>query len=153
MIGSALTQVYDAKKHSIVNARNIRISTKDSVEIGNFIKGMSVVKAKRYLENVITMKYAIPVKRHTEGAGHKAQIKGPGTYPVTAAAKYIELISSAEKNAEFKEIDTAKLNILYISATIGNRFYRPRRYGLRGQQTKSTNISLILGKKKKKVNL
>ncbi|MCK4968559.1 MAG: 50S ribosomal protein L22 [Candidatus Aenigmarchaeota archaeon] len=151
MIGSALTPVYDAKKHSIVNARNLRISTKDSVEIGKFITGMSVVKAKKYLENVIVMKYAIPVKRHTEGAGHKAQIKGPGTYPVTAATKYMELIASAEKNAEFKNIEIEKLNILHVSATIGNRFYRPRKYGLRGQHTKSTNISLILGKKRKKV--
>lgn len=145
MTPSALTQVYDAKKHAIVNARNLRISPKDSVEIASFIKGMSVAKAKTYLDGVVKKENVIPAKRYTEGAGHKAQVGGGGTYPANAAVKYIEILSSAEKNAEFKGIDIEKLKVLYASATIGNRQYRPRRYGLRGQTTKNTNISLIVG--------
>jgi len=148
MINSALSQVYDAKKHAIVNARNLRISTKDSVEIAHKIKGMDVKKAKTYLEGVLKKKNAVPVKRFTEGAGHKAQVGGPGTYPITAAVSYISILSSAEKNAEFKGLDDSKLKVLHASATIGSRFHRPRRTNLRGQVSKSTNISVIVGEKK-----
>ncbi|MFH1431765.1 MAG: 50S ribosomal protein L22 [archaeon] len=132
----------DPKKNAKVCARNQRISKKHSVEIGRFIKGMKLEKAKRYLKEVLQKKKALPYTKHHDSLGHKKGM-GPGRYPLLAAEKYIELLNSLEKNAEYIGLDTKSIIISNAYATKGSAYYRPRRSRFRGQQVKSTNISLI----------
>jgi len=133
----------DPKVTAKVCGKNMRMSCKSSVMVGRYIKGMTVDKAKRVLDEVTKENRAIPFTKFNDGIGHRSGM-GPGRYPVIVAKNFIELLSSVQKNAEYKGFDIKKLIIKNVSATIGSRFRRPRRTSLRGQVSKSTNISIIV---------
>ena len=55
---------FDKDKTAIASGRDLKVSHKNTREVTNTIKGMSLERAKSYLENVILMKQAVPYKRH-----------------------------------------------------------------------------------------
>lgn len=66
---------------------------------------MTLVKAKRYLEDVLVHKQAIPFRRFCRGVGRTAQAKnrhsnGQGRWPVKSAKFILDLLKNAESNAE-----------------------------------------------------
>ncbi len=132
-----------AAKTARAGFSNRRLSWKDSVELSRFIKGMKTSKAKAFLEDVIRMKRAVPLKKFNDNRGHKHGI-GPGRYPVNVSKAFLELINSAEKNAENKGLDVKSLIVQYAFANKGASFSRPRRNEFRGQIRKSANVSIIL---------
>lgn len=142
MVNNMYPIATDPKKNAKVCARNVRVSTKHSIEIGRFIKGMKLEKAKKELSEVVKKNRAIPYTKFNTNLGHKTGM-GPGRYPIIATKKYIELLESLQKNAEYNGLDTGNIIISNAYATKGSAYYRPRRSRFRGQQVKSTNISLI----------
>lgn len=132
-----------AAKTSRAGFSNRRLSWKDSVEVARFIKGMKASKAKAFLEDVIRKKRAVPLKKFNDNRGHKHGM-GPGRYPVNVSLAFLELINSAEKNAENKGLNVKSLIIQYAFANKGATFNRPRRNAFRGQIRKSANASIIL---------
>ena len=69
------------------------------------LRKLSLTKAKRYLEDVIAHKQAIPFRRYCGGVGRTAQAKsrhsnGQGRWPVKSARFILDLLKSAESNAE-----------------------------------------------------
>ena len=64
--------------------RNLQISTKQSVEICNFIRNKSLKVAKNMLNSVVNKKIAVPYKRYRRDVGHKAGMAS-GRYPITAS--------------------------------------------------------------------
>ncbi len=105
---------------------------------------MKTAKAKAFLHDVIRKKRALPLPRFNDNRGHKPGKLGPGRYPVNVSKMFLELIESAEKNAEHKGLDEAALVIKYVFANKGGSFSRPRRNEFRGQIRKSANISIIV---------
>ena len=74
-------------------------------ETAQAIKGLTLVKAKRYLEDVLAHKQAIPFRRFCGGVGRTAQAKsrhsnGQGRWPVKSATFLLGLLKNAESNAE-----------------------------------------------------
>lgn len=64
-----------------------------------------MAKAKRYLEDVLAHKQAIPFRRFCGGVGRTAQAKnrhsnGQGRWPVKSAKFILDLLKNAESNAE-----------------------------------------------------
>jgi len=64
-----------------------------------------LAKAKRYLEDVLAHKQAIPFRRFCRGVGRTAQAKnrhsnGQGRWPVKSATFILDLLKNAESNAE-----------------------------------------------------
>lgn len=64
-----------------------------------------MAKAKRYLEDVLAHKQAIPFRRFCRGVGRTAQAKnrqsnGQGRWPVKSAKFVLDLLKNAESNAE-----------------------------------------------------
>lgn len=64
-----------------------------------------MIKAKRYLEDVIAHKQAIPFTRFCRGVGRTAQAKnrhsnGQGRWPAKSAQFVLDLLKNAESNAE-----------------------------------------------------
>ncbi|VVB60792.1 50S ribosomal protein L22 [uncultured archaeon] len=131
-------------KTSRAGFSNRRLSWKDSIEVARFIKGMKTTKAKAFLEDVVKMKRAVPLKKFNDNRGHKPGKLGPGRYPVNVSLAFLELINSAEKNAENKGLDVKSLIVQYAFANKGASFSRPRRNSFRGQIRKSANVSIIL---------
>jgi ribosomal protein uL22 len=69
------------------------------------LRKMPLNKAKRYLEDVLAHKQAIPFRRYCRGVGRTAQAKnrqpnGQGRWPAKSAQFVLDLLKNAESNAE-----------------------------------------------------
>ncbi|MCD9558982.1 60S ribosomal protein L17 [Datura stramonium] len=80
---------------------------------------MPLNKAKRYLEDVLALKQAIPFTRFCGGVGRTAQAKnrhsnGQGRWPFKSIKFILNLLKNAESNAEVKGLDVDSLYITHI---------------------------------------
>jgi large subunit ribosomal protein L22 len=71
----------------------------------------------------------------------KRDIKGK--YYTKTAREILELLESAERNAEFKGLDTSNL-VIHASAHKGFTFRRPRSLKRSGERRKIANIQIVL---------
>jgi large subunit ribosomal protein L17e len=67
---------------------------------------MELIKAKKYLEDVMSEKRCVPFRRFCGGCGRTAQAKneghviGQGRWPKKSAEFLLSLLKNAESNAE-----------------------------------------------------
>lgn len=110
-------QNYDGTKHVRSSLREKDISHKHAREIAVSIKGLSIEKARDYLQAVINKERAVPFRRYKTQVGHRSD---PGVmagrYPQKSAKEFIKLLDNLESNAEYKGMDLDRLKI--INATI-----------------------------------
>ncbi len=110
-------QNYDGTRHVRSALREKDISHKHAREIAVSIKGLSIEKARDYLQAVINKERAVPFRRYKEQVGHKSD---PGVmsgrYPQKSATEFIKLLDNLESNAEYKGMDLDRLKI--INATV-----------------------------------
>ena len=124
--------------------KDLSISTKMAVEVCSFIRKKNLQKAKNLLQEVISMKKAIPIKRYNKGLAHKKKM-GPGRYPVNTSKKILELLEGVEANAQFKGLSTDDLIITHIKA---DKAATPWHYGRqRRRKMKRTHIEVIVTEK------
>jgi len=109
-----------------VYGRALRISKKDSVTICKEITGKNLEKGKDFLDGLTSQKRDIN-----------------GKYYTNSAKELLNLLKSAESNAEFKGLDTEKL-FIHASAHKGFTFWRPRRFKLRRRKRKMANVQIVL---------
>ncbi len=114
------------RNHVKVYGRGLRISGKDSKILCDKINGKQLAKAKAFLERLLAKNQNLKGKYYTKASG-----------------EILELLKSAENNAEFKGLDAERL-IVNASVHKGFRFMRPRRFKMRRQQRKVTNVQVIL---------
>jgi len=123
----------DPEKTAKASGREIRVSPKSATEICKTIKGMKLDKARNLLNQVIQKKKPIPFHKHKKKAAHRHGLQKAyaGKYPVKAAQKILEVLESAEANAEYKGLDIEKLRITHASAYPGMKIKRfiPRAFG------------------------
>jgi len=122
-------QGYKKENMARVQGTALPISTKQSVEICNFIKNKNVAKAKQLLLGVID----------------KTGI-GPGRYPEKASEHFIQMIESVEANAQFKGLNTSNLVIVHASAHLAGKSWH---YGRKSRRKmKRTNLEIVVEEKK-----
>lgn len=114
------------KKSAKAYGNGLSISPKDSKIICKKISRMNLRKGINFLEGLSDETLSIEGKHYT-----------------TAAATILDLVKSAEKNAEFKGLDTEKL-IIMASAHQAFSFFRPRRSKMRRQKRKSAHVQVVL---------
>ena len=83
------------------------------------LKGLTLKKAKVYLQNVLDKKDVIPLRRFCGSAGRSNLCKnhnyhGPGRFPEKSVRHLQDLLTNAESNAEMKSLDTENLYIHHI---------------------------------------
>jgi large subunit ribosomal protein L22 len=117
------------RNHVKVYGRGLRISGKDSKILCGKINGKQLAKAKALLERLVGQTQSLDGKYYTK-----------------ASAEILELLKSAENNAESKGLDAERL-VVNASVHKGFRFMRPRRFKMRRQQRKVTNVQVILQQK------
>ena len=115
-----------AEKFARAYGRALRISTKSSTQICRAITGLNLQKGKGLLNSLLEEKKSLD-----------------GKYYTNTTAEVLDLLKSAESNAEFKGLDTDKL-IIHASAHTGFAFWRPRRFKMRRQKRKVTNVQIVL---------
>jgi len=134
---------------------DLRVHFKNTRETAQAIKGLALVKAKRYLEDVLAHKQAIPFRRFCGGVGRTAQAKsrhsnGQGRWPVKSATFLLGLLKNAESNAEVKGLDVDTLTISHIQVNQAQR-QRRRTYRAHGRinpyMSSPCHIELTLSEK------
>merc|ERR1712031_75098 len=99
---------------------DLRVHFKNTRETAQAIKGMALDKAKKYLEDVIDKKRAIPFRRFCGGVGRTAQAtpagstNGQARWPKKSCEFLLGLLRNAEANAELKDLDVDKLFVTHI---------------------------------------
>lgn len=140
------SMAFDPEKTARALGRDLPISRKKSMELCRKLRGMRLQDAKDYLEDIIALKRPVPFRRYTAGAGHKKST-GPGRYPVKPAKYILEVLESAESNADYNGLDTDELIIKSIAAHPGRVYkgFMPRAHGRSTPwDNKTTNIEIIL---------
>ena len=110
-------QNYDTTKHVRASLREKDISHKHAREIAVAIKGMSIEKARDFLQAVIHKERAVSFRRFKNQVGHKSDPgMMAGRYPQKSSTEFIKLLDNLESNAEYKGMDLDRLKI--INATV-----------------------------------
>ena len=140
------TQETDAEKTSRALGKEMSVSPKHCREVCKMLTGMKVEDAKKYLEEVIELKRAVPYTRFKMYLNPKPKI-GPGRYPKNAAKAILRVLQSAQSNAEYKGLDAENMRVKVAAAHRGRiqKSFMPRAQGRStpwNEQT--TNIEIIL---------
>ncbi|MBI5228583.1 50S ribosomal protein L22 [Candidatus Micrarchaeota archaeon] len=108
---------------------DLNASYKDLANVCSAIKGKAVGEARAILEDAIKGKKAIPYKKFSKGVGHRSELGGKkGRYPKKECRLMLELLKSAESNAEYKGLDKGKLVVKHVAAFKQNVYPRYRRF-------------------------
>jgi len=139
----------DPEKTAKASGRELRVSPKSAREVCNTIKGMKLDQARNFLRQVILKKKPVPFRRHKKKVGHRHGLQKAyaGRYPVKAAQKVLEVLESAEANAEYKGLDIERLRIIHASAYTGMKIkrYIPRAFGRATPRFKTLcHVELVL---------
>jgi large subunit ribosomal protein L22 len=136
----------DPDKTAKAYGYELHCSLKDTKNIAYNLKNMSIEDAKKYLEEIISMKRPLPAIFHKRKVAHQTAI-GPGSFPQKAAKYMLKTLLNAENNAEYKGFDVDNIKISHISA-YGGRILKgimPRAQGrATNKNKKTTNIEIIL---------
>ncbi|CAN5974738.1 unnamed protein product [Sphagnum jensenii] len=134
---------------------DLRVHFKNTREAAQAIKHLELTKAKKYLEDVLAHKQAIPFRRFCGGVGRTAQAKsrhsnGQGRWPVKSATFLLGLLKNAESNAEVKGLDVDTLFISHIQVNKAQK-QRRRTYRAHGRinpyMSSPCHIELTLSEK------
>ena len=110
-------QNYDATRHVRASLREKDISHKHAREVAVAIKGMSIEKARDFLQAVINKDRAVAFRRFKNQVGHRSDPgMMSGRYPQKTAKEFIKVLDNLESNAEYKGMDLDRLKI--INATV-----------------------------------
>lgn len=110
-------QNYDPTRHVRASVREKDMSHKHAREVAVAIKGLSMEKARDYLQAVINMDRAVAFRRYKNQVGHKADPgMMAGRYPQKTAKEFIKVLDNLEANAQFKGMDMDRIKI--INATV-----------------------------------
>jgi large subunit ribosomal protein L22 len=140
-------QNFDSTKHVRASVREKDISPKHAREIALMLKGMSIEKARDYLQDVIAQRRAVPFRRYNNEVGHRSD---PGVmsgrYPQKAAKEFIKTLDNLEANAEYKGMDLDRLKIISASTNRGVvvKRFTPRAMGRATPKNNTlTHIELV----------
>jgi len=106
-------QNFDATKHVRSSIREKDISHKHAREVAVAINGLSIEKARDYLQAVVNKERAIAFKRFNNQVGHRSDPgMMSGRYPQKTAKEFIKVLDNLESNAEYKGMDLDRLRIV-----------------------------------------
>lgn len=130
---------------AVARGKNLSISHKHAREVGEFIKGDAVEKARGKLEKVASKDLAVPYTRYNKEQAHRKGNMDNGRFPVKTAKEVLKLLNSAEQNALHEGLSEDNLHITGFMANRGSRYHTPKRH--RGRKPKAANITLKVGEK------
>lgn len=112
---------FDPEKTSKAMGKELHISRKHAHEIATAIKGKKVNEARRFLEDVVQLRKAVPFKRYKRKVPHKRGMCA-GRYPQKAAREFLKVLKNAESNAFYKGLDPENMRIIHIATKKGHTF-------------------------------
>ena len=149
---SIIEEMLNPEKTAKASGRELKVSHKAAREVCRAIKGMMLNNAKEYLRDVSAKKKAIPYTRYKKKLPHRhGLIKTfAGRYPVKASEQILDVLNSAQSNAENKGLDVDRLRIIHAAAYQGMKLkrYAPRAHGRASPKyDTTTHIEIVLDEK------
>jgi len=138
-------QEFDREKMARALGRDLPISVKHSSMVCNAIRGKSVERAKKILEDAIQIRKAIPFTKYNTDKGHKKKM-GPGRYAVHTCMEILKLLNSAEANGHQKNLEG--MEIVHICAHKASKPWHSGRQ--RRRQMKRSHIEIVVSSGHKK---
>mmetsp|Transcript_40966 Transcript_40966/g.63945 ORF Transcript_40966/g.63945 Transcript_40966/m.63945 type:complete len:155 (+) Transcript_40966:1988-2452(+) len=118
----------DREKIANASSKNLRVHFKNTRETASALKGMNILRAKNYLQNVVKKEEIVPFNRYKYGVSRKAQVKNQGgvngRWPVKSALYLLKVLKNAISNAKTKNLQSEHL---FISHIIVNRAMKGQR--------------------------
>jgi large subunit ribosomal protein L22 len=149
---SIIEEMLNPEKTAKASGRELKISHKAAREVCKAIKGMMLNDAKQYLRDVAAKKKAIPYTRYNKKLPHRhGLIKTfAGRYPIKASQQILDVLESAQSNAENKGLDVDRLRIMHAAAYQGIKLkrYTPRAHGRASPKyDTTTHVEIVLDEK------
>ncbi|RJQ17554.1 50S ribosomal protein L22 [Candidatus Woesearchaeota archaeon] len=130
-----------------VSGRDLSISRKTGIEICNHLRNRTTKQAKSILEDAIALKRPIPHKRFTNGLGHKRGNLTSGRYSIKACTELLNMIKSAESNAQDKGLNINALKIVHFATQKASTPFHHGRQTRR--KTKRSHVDLVVAEMSK----
>ncbi len=149
---SIIEEMLNPEKTAKASGRELKVSHKAAREVCRAIKGMMLNNAKEYLRDVSAKKKAIPYTRYKKKLPHRhGLIKTfAGRYPVKTSEQILDVLNSAQSNAENKGLDVDRLRIIHAAAYQGMKLkrYAPRAHGRASPKyDTTTHVEIVLDEK------
>lgn len=113
-------QNFDETRHVRASVREKDISHKHAREVARAINGLTLDRAREFLERVVRKQSAVPFGRYKRQVGHRPD---PGVmagrYPEKTATEFIRILNSLESNADYKGMDMDRLRIVNVTVHKG----------------------------------
>ncbi|MGD0203528.1 MAG: 50S ribosomal protein L22 [Candidatus Bathyarchaeia archaeon] len=149
---SIIEEMLDPEKTAKASGRELKVSHKAAREVCKAIKGMMLNDAKQYLRDVAAKKKAVPYTRYNKKLPHRHGLVNSfcGRYPIKASQQILDVLGSAQSNAENKGLDVDRLRIIHAAAYQGMKL---KRYARRAHGRSSpkfdttTHVEIVLDEK------
>ena len=149
---SIIEEMLNPEKTAKASGRELKVSHKAAREICKAIKGRMLNEAKEYLRDVMAKRKAIPYNRYNKKLPHRHGLVNSfcGRYPVKASEEILDVLRSAQSNAENKGLDVDRLRIVHAAAYQGIKLKRfaPRAHGRASPKfDTTTHVEIVLDEK------
>jgi large subunit ribosomal protein L22 len=149
---SIIEEMLNPEKTAKASGRELKISHKASREVCKAIKGMMLNDAKQYLRDVAAKKKAVPYTRYNKKLPHRHGLirTFAGRYPIKASQQILDVLESAQSNAENKGLDVDRLRIMHAAAYQGIKLkrYTPRAHGRASPKyDTTTHVEIVIDEK------
>jgi len=148
----------NSTKSCKASGSDLRVHFKNTCVTAAALKKMSLKKAKKYLEDVLAHKQAIPFRFFNGCIGRHAQAKMTGAtqcrWPTKSCTFLLHLLKNAESNAEVKGLDVDALELFHIQVNRAQK-QRRRTYRAHGRtnpyMSSPCHVEMILTEKERGV--
>lgn len=125
----------DSKKWCVARAYDLRVHFKNTYETAKAIKGMKLVKAQQYLDQVLKHERCVPFTRYDGATGRTGQAQEfgltHGRWPEKSVKVIQGLLVNAKANAETKNlvVDDLVVSNVQVNQAVCNRRRTFRAHG------------------------
>merc|ERR1711988_167833 len=112
-------QPTEQSKSAKCRVDDLRAHFKNTYETARVCRGLNLLKAIKYMEDVIAHKSIVPFRRFTGGPGHHAMRKNVnhtnGRWPEKSAKHVLSLLNNLKSNATAQSLDPEKCTITHVA--------------------------------------
>ena len=113
--------------------RDLRVHYKNTYETAKAVQGLTIVKAKQYLKDVLAHRRCVPYTKHYGGVGRTGQAaefgKTLGRWPEKSVKVVLGLVNNLQSNANAKNLKNLSIDHVQVDRAAKGRRRTYRAHG------------------------